>query len=96
MLKVGHSLSKIARTIGNDISSVGGHVAAYGGRDGYDVREMRRRKRMKRIAAMDSIHVMRRWLLQFVTGELKRHKSPEQISGILSLKKKVLAASAIY
>jgi transposase, IS30 family len=96
MLRVGHSLSEIARTIGKNISSVGRHVAAYGGRDKYDVREVRRRKRMKRIAAMDSIRLMRGWLLRFVTKELKQHKSPEQISGILSLKQKVLAASTIY
>lgn len=96
MLRAGHSLSEIARTIGKDISSVGRHVAAHGGRGGYDVREVRRRKQMQRIAAMDSIRVMRGRLLRFVTEELKRHKSPEQISGILSLKKKILAASTIY
>ena len=96
MLRAGHSLSEIARTLGKDVSSIGRHVAVYGGRDGYDVREVRRNKRMKRIAAMDSIRVMRGWLLRFVTKELERHKSPEQISGILSLKKKVLAASTIY
>lgn len=96
MLRAGHSLSEIARTIGKDISSVSRHVAEYGGRDGYDVREVRRRKRMKRLAAMDGIRLMRGWLLRFVAKELKQHKSPEQISGILSLKQKILAASTIY
>ena len=96
MLKAGHSLREIARTLGKDASSVSRHVDEYGGRKGYDGREVRRRKRMKRIAAMDSIRVVRGWLLRFVTKELKQHKSPEQISGILSLKKKVLAASTIY
>mgnify|MGYP001581549709 CR=1 FL=1 len=96
MLRAGHSLSEIARTIGKDTSSVGRHVATYGGKEGYDVREVRRSKRMKRIAAMDRIRVMRGRLLRFVTKELKQHKSPEQISGILSLKGNVLAASTIY
>jgi len=96
MLRAGHSLSEIARTIGKDKSSVGRHVAEHGGREGYDVREVRRSKRMKRIAAMDSIRVIRGALLRFVTNELKHHKSPEQIAGILSLKKLCLAASTIY
>ena len=96
MLRAGHSLSEIARTLGKDISSVSRHVVEYGGRNGYDAREVRRCKRMKRIAAMDSIRLIRGWLLRFVTKELKQHKSPEQISGILLLKQKVLAASTMY
>ena len=96
MLRAGHSLSEIARTIGKDVSSISRHVNEYGGRDEYDVREVRRRKRMKRIVAMDSIRLLRGWLLRFVIKELKQHKSPEQISGILSRKQKVLATSTIY
>jgi len=96
MLRAGYSLSEIARTIGKDISSVSRHVREYGGRDGYNVKEVRRQKRMKRIAAMDSIRLVRGWLLRFVTKELKQHKSPEQIAGILSLKKRSLDTSTIY
>lgn len=96
MLRAGHFLSEIARTIGKDKSSLGRHVAEYGGRDGYDVREVRRRKRMKRVAAMDGIRVIRGNLLRFITKELKLHKSPEQIAGILQRKKHILAPSTIY
>lgn len=96
MLRAGHSFSEIARTIGKNVSSVSRHVAEYGGRYSYDIREVRRRKRMKRIAAMDSIRVIRGSLLRFITKELKQHKSPEQIGGILGRKKQLIAASTIY
>ena len=96
MLKAGHSLREIARTIGKDKSSLGRHVFEYGGREGYDAREVRRRKRMKRIAAMESIHIIKGSLLRFIKKELILHKSPEQISGILKRKKQTLAPSTIY
>ena len=59
MLRAGHSFKEIARTIGKDPSSIGRHIKEFGGRDGYDVREVRRRKHMKRIAAMDGIRVIK-------------------------------------
>lgn len=96
MLQVDHSLSEIAHTIGKDKSSLGRHVAEYGGREGYDAKEVRRRKRMKRIAAMDSIRLIKGALLRFMKKELILHKSPEQISGILKKKKRTLASSTIY
>lgn len=96
MLRAGYSFKEIARTIGKDPSSVGRHIKEYGGRDRYDVHEVRRRKRMKRIAAMDGIRVIKGNILRFIKRELKKHKSPEQISGILSLRRVVLAASTIY
>ena len=96
MLRAGHSFSEIARTIGKDKSSVGRHITEYGGRDGYDAHEVRRRKRMKRIAAMESVRVLTGTLVRFVVRQLKLHKSPEQISGILKKRKRVLAPSTIY
>ena len=96
MLRVGHSFKEIARTLGKDPSSVGRHIKQHGGRGSYDAHEVRRRKRMQRIAAMESIRVMKGALLRFVTQQLILHKSPEQISGILSRKKRILAASTIY
>lgn len=96
MLRACHSYSEIARTIGKDKSSLGRHIKEYGGRDGYDPGEVRRRKRMKRVAAMDSIRIIRGNLLRFITKELKIHKSPEQIAGILKRKKRTLAPSTIY
>lgn len=96
MLRAGHSLSEIARTIGKEVSSLSRHVRKYGGREGYDVREVRRRKHMTRIAAMDSIRLVRGQLLRFLTKELKLHKSPEQIAGVLALQKRSIAPSTIY
>lgn len=96
MLRAGYSLSEIARTIGKDVSSVSRHVAEYGGRDGYDAQEVRRRKKMKRIAAMGSMRVIRGSLLRFIVRELTQHKSPEQIAGVLMRKKKTIAPSTIY
>ena len=96
MLKAGFAMREIARTIGKDASSVSRHVNSFGGRDHYDAREVRRRKRMQRILAMESIRVLMGSLLRFVVHELKRHKSPEQIAGILRRKRKALAASTIY
>lgn len=96
MVRAGHSFSEIARTLGKHPSVVSRHVRAYGGRDGYDVHEVRRVKRMKRISAMENIRVMRGVLLRFVIRQLKDHKSPEQISGILARRKITLATSTIY
>ncbi len=96
MLRADHLFAEIARTIGKDPSAVSRHVAQHGGRDGYDVREVRRTKRMMRIDAMDSIRMVRGPLLRLIIKELKQHKSPEQIAGVLTLKKKPIAASTIY
>ncbi len=96
MLRAGYSFKEIARTIGKDASSIGRHIRKYGGRDGYDVKEVRRQKKMKRIAAMDSIRIIKGWLLRFVVKELKDHKSPEQIEGILWRKKRSLSAMTVY
>lgn len=51
---------------------------------------------MKRVAAMESIRVIKGALLRFIVKEFKLHKSPEQISGILKRKKRTLAPSTIY
>lgn len=96
MLRAGHSFSEIARTIGKDQSSLSRHVREFGGRDRYDALEVRRRKRMKRIAAMDSIRVVKGALLRVIKRELKKHKSPEQIAGTLGRRKIRVAASTIY
>lgn len=96
MLKAGHSFREIARTLGKDVSSVSRHINEYGGREGYDGREVRRQKRMKRILAMDSVRLIRGKLLRFITRQLVEHKSPEQISGILKRKRKTIVASTIY
>lgn len=96
MLRSRFSFSEIARTLGKHPSAVSRHVREYGGRDGYDVHEVRRAKRMKRIAAMEGIRVVKGTLLRFVVRQLKEHKSPEQISGILALRHTILAASTIY
>ncbi len=64
MLRAGHSLREIARTIGKDAGTVSRHVREYGGRDGYNGQEVRRRKRMKRIAAMESIRIIKGSILR--------------------------------
>ncbi len=96
MLKANYSFREIARALGKNVSSLSRHVNEYGGRDEYDGREVRRRKRMKRVAAMDSIRVVKGALLRFITRQLKDHKSPEQIAGILARKRQQIVASTIY
>jgi IS30 family transposase len=96
MLRAGYSLREIARILGKNVGSVSRHVKEYGGRDGYDGREVRRKKRIKRIAAMESTRVIKGTLLRFIIRELKQHKSPEQIAGILALQKQRPVASTIY
>lgn len=96
MLKAGHSLREIARTLGKDVSSLSRHVNEYGGKEEYDGREVRRRKRMKRVRAMESIRIVKGSLLRFIIKELKLHKSPEQIAGILGRKKRSIAPSTVY
>ena len=92
LLRANYSLRDIARTLDKDHSAVIRHVNEYGGRDGYDVREVRRRKRMKRIAAMDSIRILKGALLRTVIHMLKEHQSPEQIEGVTGF----VSASTIY
>lgn len=96
MLRAGHSFKEIARTIGKDPSAAGRHIKEYGGRHGYDAHEVRRRKRMKRIAAMDCIRVIKGKFLRFIKHELNDDKSPEQIAGILKKQKRPIDASTIY
>jgi transposase, IS30 family len=96
MLRAGYSFGEIAHTLGKDKSSLSRHVAEYGGRDDYDAREVRRQKRMKRIAAMENTRIIHGPLLRFIVKELKQHKSPEQIAGVLARKKKPIAPSTIY
>jgi IS30 family transposase len=92
LLRAGHGIRDIARTLQRDAGSVSRHVNEYGGRDGYDVREVRRRKRMKRIDAMAGIRVLRGPVLRTVLSMLKEHQSPEQIEGVLG----TVSASTIY
>jgi len=92
LLRAGYPLREIARTLGKDHSAVIRHVNKYGGRDGYDTREVRRQKKLKRIEAMDSIRVLKGALLRQVFKRLKDHESPEQISGVLG----TVSASTIY
>src|SRR3989344_2384483 len=92
MLRAGYSFRAIAEALGKEHSSISRHVADNGGRNGYDVREVRRRKRILRIAAMDSIRVLKGAFLRTVVKELKQHRSPEQIAGVLGRS----CASTIY
>lgn len=92
LLKARYSFRAIAEAINKQHSSVSRHVAEYGGRDAYDTREVRRRKRMKRLSAMQSIRILKGVLLQKVVKLLKEHQSPEQIEGVLGS----VSASTIY
>lgn len=96
MLRAGYAGAEIARTLGKDPSAMNRHIKEYGGRDGYDVREVRRQKHVQRIAAMESIRALKGSVLRTVVRLLKAHLSPEQIAGIFGLKGKTLAASTIY
>lgn len=96
MLKAGYNFSEIARTIGKDPSALSRHVNQNGGRDEYDIREVKRRKRYTRIEAMDSIRAMKGSLLKSVVSLLKKHLSPDQISGYLALKGKNVSENTIY
>lgn len=96
LLRAGYSIREIAHTLGKNPGSISRHVNAYGGREHYDVREVRRKKHHTRIAAMDGIRVLKGALLRTVIRELKQHCSPEQIEGSLALEKKNISASTIY
>ena len=92
MLRAGYSMRAIAEAIGKDHSAVSRHIRANGGRDGYDAREVRRKKHITRIAAMEGTRSMRGILLRTVMKLLKEHESPEQIAGVL----RSVHASTIY
>lgn len=92
MLRAGYSGVEIACTLNKDPSAVNRHIAKHGGRERYDVHEVRRTKRMLRIAAMDCIRSLRGKLLRMVVRRLKKHESPEQIAGVLG----TVSVSTIY
>lgn len=92
MLRAGYSIRAIAEAIGKDHSAVSRHVRANGGRDAYDAREVRRKKHITRIAAMEGMRRMKGALLRTVVKLLKEHESPEQIAGVL----RSVHASTIY
>lgn len=96
MLRANFSYSEIARTINKNVSSVSRHVRDNGGRDNYDIREVKRRKRYRRIEAMDKTRVIKGVLLRMIVTRLKDHLSPEQISGDLKLSGWNVSSSAIY
>ncbi len=96
MLKAGFSGVEIARTLGKDPSAVNRHIKQHGGRDGYDTREVRRKKHHGRIVAMDSIRVLKGALLRKVISLLKEHYSPEQIAGVLEQRESTIVTSTIY
>jgi len=96
MLKAGYSYAEIARTINKNTSSVSRHVKVNRGREGYDVREVKRKKRYTRIEAMNTTRVLQGHLLRSVVVLLKEHYSPEQIAGSLKRKGKVISAPTIY
>lgn len=92
MLRAGHAIREIARTLEKDAGSISRHVNKFGGREAYDAREVKRRKKLERTAAMDGIRVLKGGLLTRVVKLLKEHHSPEQIEGILG----TVSASTIY
>jgi transposase, IS30 family len=96
MLRAGYSGAEIARALGKDPSAVNRHVKQYGGRARYDVREVRRKKHLQRVTAMESIRVVKGVLLRTMVRMLKNRHSPEQIAGVFARKGKTLAASTIY
>lgn len=96
MLKAKYSYSDIAIIINKNVSSVSRHVKAHGGRDDYDVREVKRKKRYVRISAMSETRLIKGGMLKSITNRLKQHFSPEQISGVLKNKSKEISASTIY
>lgn len=92
LLKVRYSFSEIADTIGKNVGSVSRHVRAYGGREHYDAREVRRRKKQKRIIVMAGMRVLKGVRLREVKRLLQHHYSPEQIAGVRG----DISASTIY
>ena len=96
MLKAGYGIRAIAQVIAKDHSAVSRHVQGNGGRNEYDVREVRRRNHLLRVAAMEKTRTLRGGLLRTVVKHLKEHESPEQIAGVLALKGMCIAASTIY
>ncbi|MCB9810622.1 MAG: IS30 family transposase [Candidatus Nomurabacteria bacterium] len=92
MLKAGYSGVEIAHIINKDPSAVNRHIKAYGGRDRYDAREVRRKKKQARIIAMEGTRILKGVLLREVKRLLKQHYSPEQIVGV----RDDISASTIY
>jgi len=96
LLRARYSYSEIADTIGKNVGSVSRHVRTYGGRTHYDAREVRRRKKQKRIIAMEGTRILKGSLLRQVKQLLKQHYSPEQISGTLKQHDTYINSSTIY
>lgn len=96
MLRAGYSIRAIAQVIGKNHSAVSRHVRDNGCREEYDVREVRRRKHILRLEAMEGTRVLQGTLLKRVAKLLKEHQSPEQITGTLAWMGVHIAPSTIY
>ena len=96
MLKANFSYSEIARTINKNVSSVSRHIRNNGGRNNYDVKDVKRKKKYTRIDAMNGTRMIKGSLLTSITKLLKDHLSPEQIEGVFKGKGKEISASTIY
>lgn len=92
LLKADYTIREIARTIGKSAGSVSRHVRQHGGRDNYDAREVRRKKKQRRVIAMENTRVLKDAVLRDVKRLLKQHYSPEQIAGVRG----DVSASTIY
>ena len=73
LLKAGYPGAEIARTIGKDSSAVNRHINKYGGRYGYNAREVRRQKKRQRIIAMESTRKLTGVRLREVKRLLKQY-----------------------
>ena len=70
MLRSGYSFKDIACTLGKDPSTVSKHVNSNGGRNNYDVKEVKRKKRIKRILAVKDRRKIKGVLLTQITMEM--------------------------
>ena len=97
MLRAGYAGAEIARTLGKDPSAVNRHIKQYGGRDGYDVREVRRRRHMTRVDAMQNIRALKGSLLRSGRAHAQNTSFSRADRGRASkLKGKTIVASTIY
>lgn len=79
MLRAGYSYAEIGRTIHKNIGSISRHVRSNGGREHYDTREVKRKKRYTRIEAMDTTRVLQGHLLRSVVSLLKESSSSQNV-----------------
>ena len=100
LLRAGHSQKECAEHIGVSPSTISRELARHGGSAEYTVWRAQRETKERRISANNRFNKIEHcgWLMSCIVRNLKKHRSPEQIAGLLKKRRgtSVVCHETIY